>query len=192
MISRKTYKVFIVIFFPFLMAFIVGNAMSMVLGLLALWTSLFDGMLFPVWIKAGMLTDMANSLFLWGFFYVSIMIISRREEWLDIFYRFSKPLILTIPFGVFALVYSFSHRAEDGFLGILFYGMGIAVSLFLFLMLIPLVLIETIWLGVLVNRTKNYGWLKSQCFSFLMFLFLPLVLTRLTNWLFVVIFLAKP
>lgn len=185
----KAYKIFIVILFPFLRAFVVGNAMSIVLGLLALWTSLLpDRMLFTVWTEEGMLTDIANSLFLWGFFYLSIMIIFRREEWFGLFYEFSKSFILTIPFGVLALVYSFSHRTEDGLLGIIFYGMMIAASLFLFFILTPIVLIETIYLGFLINKTKGYGLVKSLCFSFFMFLILPLVATRFANWLFIMAF----
>lgn len=196
MFDIKTYKIFITLLFSFLRAFVVGNGMGVVLFMLSIWTSIIsDVRWMPVWVAKGMpngmLTDVANSLFVWVFFYLSIMIIFKKEEWVDRFYEFSKRFTLTVPFGAIALVYSFLHWPEGSILEIIFSGMMIASSLFLFFILTPIVLIETIWLGVLVNKTKHYGWFKSQCYSFAMLLLLPLLVTRLANLLFVTIFMPK-
>lgn len=124
------------------------------------------------------------------------MSIFKRGSWLGRFYEFSTlsfyelstPLILTVPFGAIFLIHSFFEQI--GHLPALIDSpLGFALLVVLFFT--PLVLWETIWLGRIIKRTKGYGWFKSQCFSFGMFLLLPLVITHLAKWLFVVIFLAK-
>lgn len=147
---------------------------------------------FSTWFYENELTVMyvvIIALIFAGFFYSSVMIIFKRGEWFERFYDFLPPLILTAPFGACFLIYYFFEQA--GYVPTLYQ----YISVFGFIMILfftPIILLETIWLGLIIKRTKGYGWFKSQCFAFLMFLFLPLFVTRLVNWLFVIIFLAKP
>lgn len=186
--KSRYYKIFIIILFPFLRAFFIANTLLYIPIMLVVGMGLPETLI-PFWINnpsRGMLMELVNALFVWGLFYLSIIIIFKRDEWLDRFYQFSKPLVLTAPLGViFYVVGIFYPNGMDMFL------MSIAFWFFLVVLFTPLILCETIWFGVLMKRTKGYGRFKSQCYSFAMFLLLPLVVPFLAHWLFVTILVTR-
>src|SRR3990172_11614915 len=108
------FKISIVAIFPFFRAFLIGNtipdiSMMFVHNHNSLLYAVLDFQLWPLYKDKGMgfVNDMANSIFLWGFFYLSMASIFRREERLVRFYEFAKYVIPTAFFGALLLVCSF-------------------------------------------------------------------------------------
>lgn len=164
---------FLAIFIPFLSAMFLSPDSGLFDDVLSLMT-------YDVWFL------ILGVLFIWLSFYFGIAVIFKREELLDRFYEFSMSLKMTALFGAIVLALSlcdfFLHLQVKAKVA---YGLLTGVSLFVF---IPVVLLETTRLGALMETRKGYSRFKSQCYSYLMFLFLPLLLTRLISWLFRMVF----
>ncbi|MEE9613649.1 MAG: hypothetical protein V3W31_01695 [Thermodesulfobacteriota bacterium] len=177
--DNKKYKTFIVVAFPFLRAFFIGNTLFKMFSvwsnskLFDLWDFFYDG-------NMVLLFAVVNALLAWGFFYLAIMMVFKRDEWLDRLYEFSKSLKVTVPFGACLLVYSFFEQA--GYVRMLL-GYGLFYGFTLFFIFLPLVLFEIKQLGVLIRKNTAYGHFKSQCLSFGLFLLLPFMATHLGKYM---------
>lgn len=189
--NNRYFMIFLVTLVPFVRSFFIGNSMDDIFyfPVLALTDrgSCFRDVLFNIWFSDSgwyVFHDLLNAFFAWLFFYLIILIIFKEEERLERLYDFSRTLLLTVPFGVILLTLSINGlHGRTGLIRVK-YLLGFLYEVPFVFIFIPLTIVEMVMLGNLLNKAKGYGRLKSQCFSFLMFLFLPLLLTRLANWLF--------
>lgn len=194
--NNRYFKIFLVTFFPFIRSFFIGNTIGDLFYFLAFFVrvSPFHNIFSSLWfqnLKSLVLHDLLNALFAWLFFYLSIVVIFKKEERLERLYDFSRTLLLTVPFGVILLTISINGLHGRTGLTRVKYLLGFLYELPFIFIFIPLIIWEMVALGKLLDKTKGYGLLTSQFYSFLFFLFLPLFVTRLANWLFNVIFWIK-
>ncbi|MCK4846235.1 MAG: hypothetical protein KAS88_01085 [Deltaproteobacteria bacterium] len=175
-----------IIFLPFFRAILVGNVLFwMVLmfgddGYTAEFMYYFMDRnsitIFVLW----------NGFIVWTLFYLAVAVIFKEGRRFDSLLDISKMLKVTALFGLSSLVYSFLDQSDYAswiyLLGLL-YG-------FYILFLFTLIIFETAYLGLLVEKNKNCSRFKAQLLSFSLFLFLPFIVTYLARFLFMTIHLG--
>ena len=175
-----------IIFLPFFRAILVGNALFFSIPFY------FDGHTLDVIVYFSkrdmtLLLVLANGLVAWVFFYLVVAVLLKKGERFERLFDFSKVLKITAVFGVCSLVYGFAEQFGDTW-GV--YIWGFIYIFYIFFLLIPIVIFETVQLGMLVEKTKGYGRFKSQFLSFGFFLFLPFVVTYLARFIFMTFYLG--
>lgn len=191
----RYYKIFAVIFFPFFRALYVAFSMMFLFMIIFYFVAMpfirpdSDAGVYEKIFSIGFTNIgifVLSVISVWLLFYAGIAAIFKEERF-DRFYEFSRSLKLTASIGAIMLALSLCKLI--GFdLGKFIHGLFLGVSLFVF---IPVILLETTRLGALMVTRKGYSRFKSQCFSFAIFLLLPLVVPFLAHWLFVTIFVLR-
>lgn len=178
--KSRGHKIVIIVVFPFLWAFFVGDALFMWLSFVS------DRNLFSMFLgiyekKVVSFFPVMDALSIQASFYLSIRIVFGRNEWFDRLYDFSKVLKFTLPFGVALFVYSCFVMAGHVEPLMIRYGPFFYI-LALGLLIIPIILFQSLMLGLFLRKKKGYYFLTGQYLSFVLFTLLPFVVNHLTKY----------
>lgn len=165
--DNTVYKIFIAIVFPFFRALLIGNTLFDLLPRIITR----DARDFILYFNENrVVLAVMNALLLWVLFYLSVIILFKRDEWLERLHEFSKAFKITVPLGAGLFIYSFFQEAGYVWgLDIL----GFIYAFFVLLVIAPIVFYEAVELGILIKENKNYGHVISQCLSSFLFVLLP-------------------